>query len=106
MIVTITSWAPVRALRKPGMKPANAPPAAPASSTSGTCSGSGRCTLNPTYVAAIAPAMNWPWPPMLNTPVENPRATPVPARISGVAATSVSDSGVNSGVQPWPVETA
>ncbi len=54
----------------------------------------------------MAPAMSWPWPPMLNTPVEKPSATPVPARISGVAATSVSEIGVNTAVQPWPVETA
>jgi hypothetical protein len=50
--------------------------------------------------------MYWPWPPMLNTPVENPSATPVPARMSGVADTRVSEMGVKTVVQPDPVEMA
>ena len=50
--------------------------------------------------------MSWPWPPILNTPVEKPRATPVPARMRGVAETKVSDMGVNTAVQPDPVEMA
>ena len=50
--------------------------------------------------------MSWPWAPMLNTPVLNPMATPTPARMSGVAETSVSEIGVNTAVQPCPVETA
>src|SRR5579875_1888153 len=104
MIVTITSWAPVRAFRMPGMNPPMAPPTAPAITTSGMWMMAGRCHWNPTYVAAIAPAISCPWPPMLNTPVEKPTATPMPARISGVADTMVSEIGVKVLFQPVPVE--
>ena len=54
----------------------------------------------------MAPARNWPCPPILNTPVAKPSATPVPARMSGVAETRVSEIGVKALVQPLPVDTA
>ena len=41
MIVTITSWAPVRALRTPGMPPQSPPPTAPASRMIGMSDGAG-----------------------------------------------------------------
>ena len=40
--------------------------------------------------------MNWLWPPMLNRPARNATATDRPVRISGVALTAVSDSGLNT----------
>ena len=40
--------------------------------------------------------MNWLWAPMLNRPARNATATDRPARISGVALTAVSDSGLNT----------
>src|ERR1700759_3945463 len=40
--------------------------------------------------------MNWLWAPMLNRPARNATATDRPARISGVAWTQVSDSGLNT----------
>jgi len=53
------------------------------------------------------PAMSWALAPDVETrPVEKPSATPVPARISGVADTRVSDMGVKTPVQPDPVEMA
>jgi hypothetical protein len=54
----------------------------------------------------MAPQMNWPCPPILNTPVENPSATPVPVRMRGVADTRVSEIGVKTVLQPDPVEMA
>ena len=44
-------------------------------------------------MARIAPAEICPWAPMLNSPARNPRATDSPARMNGVAVTTVSDSG-------------
>ncbi len=56
----------------------------------------GRLTPNPSQVATIAPPMNWLVEPMLNSPARNAMATDRPARISGVALTAVSDSGLNT----------
>src|SRR5581483_11876858 len=56
---------------------------------------------NPTSAAAIAPAFNWPSAPMLNRPARNPRATASPAKISGVAATTVSESGFSERATWW-----
>ena len=56
MIVTITSWAPVRAFRKPGMKPHSAPPRNPARIASGRWMKIGSPVIEkPTNVAKIAP---------------------------------------------------
>ena len=44
----------------------------------------------------IAPPMNWLCPPMLNRPAWYGSATASPVRISGVAWTAVSDSGLNT----------
>ena len=44
----------------------------------------------------MAPPMNWLWAPMLNRPARNASATDSPARISGVALTAVSDSGLKT----------
>ena len=44
--------------------------------------------------APNAPRTNWPSTPMLNTPLRNAIATPRPAKISGVEATSVSVMGL------------
>ncbi len=43
---------------------------------------------------------------MLNTPVAKPMATPIPAMMSGVAETRVSEIGVKTTFQPDPVEMA
>ena len=44
-------------------------------------------------VAPRAPIISWPSPPMLNMPARNEIATARPAKIKGVAATSVSVIG-------------
>ena len=44
----------------------------------------------------MAPPMSWLCAPMLNRPARNATATDRPARISGVAWTNVSDSGLNT----------
>ena len=48
MIVLITSWAPVRALRNPAMPPQNAPPTSPARMARGRWIAAGRSNGNPT----------------------------------------------------------
>ena len=60
MIVVITSWAPVRALSRPGMAPQIAPPRAPASSARGTWRYTGTWIENPTNSANIPPTSSWP----------------------------------------------
>ena len=57
----------------------------------------GRWTANPIQPAIIAPPMNWPVAPMLNRPARKARATASPVRMSGVALTTVSDSGIEDG---------
>ena len=47
----------------------------------------------------MAPPMNWLCPPMLNRPAWYGSATASPARISGVACTHVSDSGLNTALR-------
>src|SRR5918995_6742165 len=96
MIVVITSWAPVRALRKPAMPPQTAPPTKPAITATTTCSTRGRSQVNPTQPAHMAPTTSWPAPPMLNRPARNARGpglapvvgapAPSPDRPGGAAA--------------------
>src|SRR3954471_24859659 len=65
---------------------------APDRSTSGTSITRGKVgTASANAVAAAAPTTNCPSAPMLNTPARNAIATASPARISGVARTSVPD---------------
>lgn len=108
MIVRITSCAPVRALMNPTRKPQNAPPTMPAMTASGRWIARGRWKEKPTQPAAAAPARIWPWPPMLNMPARNDRATPRPATISGMAKFSVSNSGeiAPANVDAWKSMTA
>ena len=74
MIVTITSCAPVRALRKPA-SPAQSAPTVMATSTATTrCRTTGRSSLKPTQPAAAPPSSIWPRPPMLNKPARNAEA--------------------------------
>ena len=85
MIVVITSWAPVVALRNPAI-PAQAAPASVAASIAMiTCSGPGS-PLNqiPNWTATSAPTVYWPFPPMLKSPHRKAKATARPVRISGV----------------------
>ena len=44
----------------------------------------------------MAPPIHWPAAPMLNRPARKARPTDRPVRISGVALTAVSDSGLNT----------
>src|ERR687897_146624 len=110
MIVVMTSWAPVWALRKPGMPPQMAPHRTPPSSASTTCTTGGRSSVKPTQAAPIAPRMIWPSAPMLNRPARKARPTERPAAISGTAKTSDSVKGrkaalavlaVGSTIAPW-----
>ena len=41
--------------------------------------------LNPTQADIVAPAMAWPWPPMLNRPALKPSPMARPAQMSGAA---------------------
>ena len=43
----------------------------------------------PSHTAKTAPTMYWPWPPMLNRPQRNAKATASPVRISVVVMISV-----------------
>ena len=83
MIVVMTSWAPVRALRMPGTKPQIAPPIAPASSATTRCSPTGSGSRKPTNAAPIAPMMAWPCTPMLNRPPRNATAKARPVKANG-----------------------
>ena len=87
MMVVTTSWAPDVALRKPGMKPAKPPSAAPTSSASGiVIQGPASLPIQvTTAMAPTAPIRNWPRPPMLKSPARKPIATPRPASTRGVA---------------------
>ena len=73
------------------MKPAAAPKSPPTSRAKGIVIHGP--ALPPIAVATAidptAPMRNWPRPPMLNSPALKPRAIPSPARINGVAYTSV-----------------
>jgi hypothetical protein len=99
MIVVITSWAPVRALRMPGMKPQSAPPSRPASSATSTWITIGSGSANPAIAAVMQPITAWPWPPMLNRPPRNASATDRPVKTSGAAYVSVSEIGVTAACQ-------
>jgi hypothetical protein len=102
MIVTMTSWAPVRAFRSPGTKPHSAPPRKPAPTASGRWTNIGSpCRENPTKVATIAPTYSCPSAPMLNRPLRKPRATARPVKMSGVAARSDSLTGLKA-LLIWP----
>ncbi len=89
MIVEITSWAPVRALRKPANPPHTMPPRIPARMASGRCTTAGSEKWKPTHAAQVAPIISWPAAPMLKRPARKARATERPAKMSGVASTSV-----------------
>src|SRR2546426_8624076 len=90
MIVVTTSCAPVRALRKPGMKPNAAPPSAPATIALGTGRAAGVPGRRaPTPAAANAPTRNWPGTPILKRPALKPSPTASPPKIRGAAATRV-----------------
>ena len=94
MIVTMTSWAPVRALSTPGIAPHTAPPRNPNTTASGTWTIIGRpVNANEANTPKIAPRYSWPSPPMLNRPDRNPSATARPAKISGVADSRLSEIG-------------
>jgi len=94
MMVVMTSLAPVRALRKPGMNPQAAPVSTPHSVEIRMIRNIG-CSLRAMAAVAApnAPRTNWPSTPMLNAPLRNEIATARPVKMSGVAATSVSVSG-------------
>ena len=91
MIVVMTSCAPVVARRTPAIPPQIPPPMNAATRQSTTCRAVGSSKVIPTQVAAAAPAINWPLPPMLNSPPLNANATESPAKISGVASVRVSE---------------
>ncbi|CPU65050.1 Uncharacterised protein [Mycobacteroides abscessus] len=93
MIVTITSWAPVRALSTPAMLAHRAPPSAAPSTASRRCSPGGSANVQPTNPAKMPPRMIWPCAPMLNRPARKPMPSPRPARMSGVATVIVSVRG-------------
>jgi hypothetical protein len=107
MIVVMTSWAPLCALRKPAMKPHSAPPATPASSATIRFSTIGSGNVKPATAAQIVPITAWPWPPMLNRPPRNASATERPVKTSGAAYVSVSEIGANAACQgPLPFSHA
>ena len=99
MIVTTTSCAPVRAFSSPTIQPITAPPANPPRTHTITWMTGGRLTPKPSQVATMAPPIHWPAAPMLNRPARKARPTDRPVRISGVALTAVSDSGLNSALK-------
>ena len=43
----------------------------------------------PTHTASVVPTMYWPWPPMLNMPQRNAKATASAVRMIGVVRSSV-----------------
>src|SRR5262252_5350214 len=73
--VTKISLTPHRARKAPGTAPKTAPPAKPATSTSGSMSacGSAPPTANARPVATMAPAYIWPSTPMLKKPPSSAR---------------------------------
>ena len=85
MIVEITSCAPVVAFRKPAI-PAHAAPATIAIAITSTTWTIGVRPENeePIQTAKNEPTRYWPWPPMLNIPQRNAKATARPVRISPV----------------------
>ena len=93
--VVITSCAPVRALRKPGMNPYAPPAMVPPTTATTRASGGGRYPA--TSVAVIEaprpPMRNCPSTPRLNRPARNDTARPRPAKMNGVALTRVSEMG-------------
>ena len=102
MMVVMTSWAPVKTLSAPGMKPQKAPPAMPARRASGRWMNAGSPSkLTPTATAATVPMMNCPEAPMLNRPARNATATERPVRISGVILRSVVDQPRALPKAPW-----
>ena len=52
-------------------------------------------------VASRPPMSIWPSAPMLNRPARKPMATESPVRISGAAATRVSDQALTDPKAPW-----
>ena len=100
MIVTITSWAPVRAFSKPTMPPHIPPPTTPAAIATIRCSPGGRFQAKPTYAARIAPQIACPCAPMLNRPARKASPTPRPAQINGAAWAVVSVIGPQPPIEP------
>ena len=86
----MTSLAPTVALSTPAI-PAQTAPASPAHTIASTMCSAGGSPANeePAHTAAIPPTVYWPWPPMLNRPARNAKATASPTRISGVVTISV-----------------
>ena len=90
MIVVITSLAPVVARSTPAIPPQAAPAAQAAIMQRMMCGALGiPANDEPTHTAANVPTRYWPWPPMLNRPQRNAKATARPVRISGVVMMSV-----------------
>ena len=90
MIVEITSWVPTVAFRIPAMPASRAPASTPATTASRMWTRPGRPgSSEPTQTPMIAPARYWPWPPMLNMPQRNAKATASPVRTSGTKLISV-----------------
>ena len=101
MMVVTTSWAPRTALRKPGMKPQNAPNSSPAASDRGTAMIAGcSSSWTPTMTAPRAPIRNCPCAPMLNRPALNARPTDRPPSSSGTVETSVLTIALNDPTEP------
>ncbi len=90
MIVVITSCAPTVALRIPAIPAHAAPAIVPATTHRITCSqGLSEANDEPSQTAKIVPTMYWPWPPMLNIPQRNAKATASAVRMIGVVKSSV-----------------
>ena len=93
MIVVMTSWAPVRALRNPTIPAYRAPNTIAAMRETMRWTPAGRLSAKPTNPPPMAAKAIWPCTPMLNRPARKGTATASPARISGADTVRVSDSG-------------
>ena len=100
MMVVITSCAPVRAFKMPGIAPKIAPPTAPAIIASGTWMYPGPSIAKPTHKAVMPPASIWPVAPMLKRPALNATATEIPHKISGVELLMVLEIARNEPNEP------
>ena len=90
MIVEITSCAPATAFSRPASAP-HAAPARQAAIIASRMWGTAGMLANeePTQTAKYVPTRYCPWPPMLNSPQRNAKATARPVRISGQVMSSV-----------------
>jgi hypothetical protein len=90
MIVEITSCAPTVAFRSPAMPAYAAPASAPTTRQSTTCTNGFRLENDePNQTAKIVPAKYCPWPPILNIPQRNAKATARAVRMIGVVNSRV-----------------